>query len=87
MDVRQPIQIDPAPMRLLPAAVGVVGAALVLLSLPAAVAILSILDGRVVDRAEEWLTSGAAFTPYLELGRLALSLALATVIRTAKEDQ
>jgi hypothetical protein len=87
MDVRQPIQIDAPPMVLLPAAVGVFAAALVLLSLPAAVAILSILDGRVLDRAHEWLSSSLALTPYLDFGRLVLSLALALVVRTAKEDQ
>jgi len=87
MDAHQPMQIDPPPMGLLPAALGVFGAALVLLSLPAAIAILSILDGRLIDRAQEWLSSGAALTPYLDLGRLGLSVALATVVRTAKEDQ
>jgi putative effector of murein hydrolase LrgA (UPF0299 family) len=88
MDARQQIQSESLPARLLPAALAVVAAALALMLVPAAVAVITIVDGHVLDRTQRWLSSSLALaTPYLDLARLGVTLALATAVRTAKEDQ
>lgn len=88
MDARQPIQSDSLPTRLLPVALVLLVAALALMVVPAAVAAISILDSHVVDRTQVWLSSSLPLaTPYLDLARLGLTLALAAGVSTAKEDQ
>jgi len=87
MDARQPIQSDSLPARLLPAALVLLVAALALV-VPAAVAVISILDGQVLDQTQVWVSSSVALTtPYLDLARVGLTLVLAAAVRTAKEDQ
>jgi len=87
MDARQPIQSDSLPARLLPAALVLLVAALALV-VPAAVAVISILDGQVLDQTQVWVSSSIALTtPYLDLARVGLTLVLAAAVRTAKEDQ
>jgi hypothetical protein len=71
---------------MLPAVLALLVAAIVLMALPAAVAVISIADGRLLGRAQEWLSSGRSLAGPLELGRLGLTLALAGVVRAAKED-
>jgi hypothetical protein len=88
MDARQPIQNDSLPARLLPAALVLLMATLVLMVVPAAVAVISILDGHVLDRTQAWLSSSLTLAiPYLDLARLGLTLALAAAVSTVKEDQ
>ena len=87
MDTRQPTLNDPIPTWPLPAVLGLLGAVMVLMALPAIVAVISIVDGHLVDRTQAWLGSSLALaTPYLGLGRLGLTLALAAVVGTASED-
>jgi putative effector of murein hydrolase LrgA (UPF0299 family) len=88
MDARQPIHSDSVPARLLPAALVLLAAALALMAVPAAVAVISMLDGHVLDRTQEWLSSSLALaTPYFDLARLGVTLVLAAAVRTAKADQ
>jgi hypothetical protein len=86
MDARQAAQIDLPPRGMLPAVLALLVAAMVLMVFPAAVAVISIADGRLLDEAQGWLTSGFALAGPLELGRLGLTLALAGAVRAAKED-
>jgi hypothetical protein len=86
MDARQAKQIDSPPTGMLPAVLVLLAAAIVLMALPAAVAVISIADGRLLGRALEWLSSGRSLAGPLELGRLGLTLVLTGVVRAAKED-
>jgi hypothetical protein len=88
MDARQPIQSDSLPMGLLAAALVLFLVTLVLMMVPAAVAVISLLDSHVLDRTQAWLGSSLiSAIPYLGLGRLGLTMALAAAVSTAKEDQ
>jgi uncharacterized membrane protein (Fun14 family) len=88
MDARPPIQSDSLPVRLVPAVLVLIGAAILLISVPAAVAVISIVNDGLFDGPQRWLSSGLALaTPYLELARLGMTLALAIAVSTAKEDR
>jgi putative effector of murein hydrolase LrgA (UPF0299 family) len=88
MDARQPIQSDSLPARLLPAALVLLVAALGLMVVPAAVAVISIMDGHILDRTQVWLSSSLTLaTPSLGLASVGVTLALAAAVSTAKEDQ
>jgi hypothetical protein len=71
---------------MLPAVLALVVAAIVLMVFPAAVAVISIADGRLLGRAQGWLSAGFAMAGPLALGRIGLTLALAGAVRAAKED-
>ena len=86
MDARQATQTDSPPTGMLPAVLGLLLAAIVLMVFPAAVAAISIADGRLLSRAQGWLSSGLLPAWPLELGRLGITLALAGAVRAAKED-
>jgi len=86
MEARQATKIDLPRTGMLPAVLAVLVAAIVLMLFPAAVAVISIADGSFLGRAEGWLGSGFALAGPLALGRLGLTLALAGVVRAAKED-
>lgn len=88
MDAHQPIQSDSLPVRLMPAALVLLMATLALMLVPAAVALISIVDGHVLDRTQVWLSSSLALaTPYFDLARVGLTMALAAAVCTAKEDE
>ena len=88
MDARQPIQSDSLPARLLPIALVLFVAALALMVVPAAIAVISILDGHLLDRTQLWLSSSLTLAiPYIGLARLGLTMALVAAVSTAKEDQ
>jgi hypothetical protein len=86
MDARQATQIDLPPTGMLPAVLALLVAVIVLMVFPAAVAVISIVDGRLLGEAQGWLNSGPALAGPLWLGRLGLTLALAGAVRAAKED-
>ena len=86
MDARQATQIDLPPRGMLPAVLVLLVAAIVLMVFPAAVAVISIVDGRLLGRAQGWLNSVPALAGPLALGRLGIALALAGAVRAAKED-
>jgi cell division protein FtsW (lipid II flippase) len=86
MHARQATQIDLPPTGMLPAVLALLVAVIVLMAFPAAVAVISIADGRLLGRAEGWLSSGLALAAPLEVARLGLTLALAGALRAAKED-
>jgi hypothetical protein len=71
---------------MLPAALALLVAAIVLMVFPAAVAVISIADGRLLSEAHGWLGTGLALAGPLGLARLGLTLALAGAVRAAKED-
>jgi len=88
MEARHPKQDDSLPVGLLAAALGLLLATTVLMALPAAVAVTSILDGQLLDRSQTWLGSSLGqAAPYLGVARLGLTLGLAVLVRPAKEDQ
>ena len=87
MDARQPAQNDSIATWPLPAVLGLLAAVMVLMALPAVVAVISIVDSHLLDRTQAWLGSSLALaTPYHGLGRLGLTLALAAFVGTASED-
>jgi len=71
---------------MLPAVLALLMAVIVLMVLPAAVAVISIVDGRLLGEAQGGLNSGLALAGPLGLGRLGLTLVLAVAVRAAKED-
>jgi hypothetical protein len=87
MEARPPNQTDPLPTGMRPAALVLMAAAIVLLIFPAAVAVISIVDGGVLERADAWLGSGVAMAgPLPAVASLGLTLALAGPVRAARED-
>jgi hypothetical protein len=87
MDARPPLQPDQLPDGMLPAGVVLLLGAIALMVCPAAVAVISIVDGGLLDRPYGWLSSGVALAgPFLVVARLGMILASAGAVRTARED-
>jgi hypothetical protein len=87
MDARPPTQTDLLPTGRRPAALGLVAAAIALMVFPAAVAVISIVDGGLLEGAYLWLGSTVAVAgPLTGVASLGLTLALAGPVGAARED-
>jgi hypothetical protein len=69
------------------AVLALLGVVLALMIAPALIAGASLLDSHLLDRTSSWFHWIGALTPYLDLGRLGTTLALAGIVSRAKEDQ
>jgi hypothetical protein len=63
------------------------GVVLVLMFAPALVAMISVLDGHLMDRAAGWFRWQIGLVPFLVLGRLGSTVALGVIVSSAREDQ
>jgi hypothetical protein len=71
----------------IPAAFAIVVAALMLMTLPASIAGVAVLDSRLTNRIQDWLRWPIGLSPYLDLGRFGSTLVLAVIVARASEDQ
>ena len=63
------------------------GVVVTLMIAPALIAGASLLDSHLLDRTPSWFHRMGAVAPYIDLGRLGTTLALAGVVSRAKEDE
>jgi hypothetical protein len=69
------------------ALLALLGVVVALMIATALIAGASLLDSHLLDRTPSWFPWIGAFTPYLDLGRLGTTLALAGIVSRAMEDQ